>query len=49
MDLRHTYSCVKCGNKVQSELNIEASIHHSRDVVCFDIKACGRRIKRRKK
>jgi hypothetical protein len=42
------YICSLCNNKKQDELNIEASIHHSRPVVCFDKKQCKRTAKKKK-
>lgn len=43
------YVCHLCNNNKQDELNIEASIHHGRLIVCYDNKQCKRRLKKIKK
>lgn len=41
--------CSICGNDDPEELNFEARIHHNSVVRCFDLKACGRRSRKRQK
>jgi hypothetical protein len=42
--------CVRCG-KAQpvSSVNVEARIHHRGEVICYDRKACERRVRKAKK
>ncbi len=40
--------CSLCHNKKQDELNIEASIHHGRLIICFNRKQCKRTSKKKK-
>jgi len=42
--------CARCGSKYPEVLlNIEAVIHHGKPCECLDRKACGRRMRRRRR
>lgn len=41
--------CRRCGNVKEDELNFEGRIHHGTKVLCFDTKACAKRVKKSKK
>ncbi len=42
---RSTYQCYLCKNNKESELNIEAGVHHGsrKNITCFNKRECNRR------